>query len=72
MGISSKPQAYWSLRSSAILLWVCEVGDQSGKMGLFEYSYRVHSTGVMNHLKNGKVPVLKMQVIKQGPKMNLY
>lgn len=26
----------------------------------------------MNHIKNGRVPVLKMQGIKQGPKMNLY
>ena len=29
VGLSSKSQAYWSPRPSAILPWVCETGDQS-------------------------------------------
>lgn len=43
-----------------------------GKMGSLEYSYRAHSSGVMIHIRNGRVSILNMQIIKLGSKKSLY
>lgn len=51
-----------------MVLW-CWSAVCRGKRGYL--SIPTYSTGVVIHIRNGKAPILKMQIIKEGPKKSL-